>query len=73
MSISTVPGTSTRHNYGQESGECCRYADTAIMTPQTPGPADDVPDWANIQQGKMFNQMEDKSFSEMKLFTNTKE
>lgn len=28
---------------------------------------------ANIQQGKMFNQMEDKSFSEMKLFTNTKE
>ena len=28
MSISTVPGSSTRHNYGQESGECCRYADT---------------------------------------------
>lgn len=28
---------------------------------------------ANIHQGKMFNQMEDESFSEMKLFTNTKE
>ena len=40
MSISTVPGSSTCHNYGQESGECCRYADTGhynIITPQTPG------------------------------------
>ena len=45
-----------------------------IMAPQTPDPADDVSDRvSNIQQGKMFNQMEDKSFSEMKLFTNTKE